>query len=58
MIITRKEALIISKQILEQAERERLLLVEEEAKRGVQYKDFQYKNFQYKNFQYKNGMVT
>ena len=37
MIITRAEALIISKQILEQAEQERLLLVEEEAKRGIQY---------------------
>ena len=51
--ITRTEALIIAKQVMEQAEQERLLLVEEEAKRGVQYK-----NFQYKNFQYKNGMVT
>ena len=40
MIITRAEALIISKQILEQAEQERLLLVEEEAKRGIQVVDW------------------
>jgi len=37
--ITRTEALIIAEQILYQAEQERLLLAEEEAKCGIQYKD-------------------
>jgi hypothetical protein len=36
MIIARADALIIAEQILHQAEQERLLLAEEEAKCGIQ----------------------
>jgi len=37
--ITRTEALIIAKQVMEQAEQERLLLAEEESKCGIQWEE-------------------